>query len=110
MPCIPKPHRGHIIKDHEPGVVIDVFARYLTIKVDMITETPDIIDSLAQAKAMDQTEGGTAVLIIRPVVDKAIEVEHDDGDICVGASVDIHIGYDVINAGLALHNVLVNLD
>ena len=75
----------------------------------MITQPPDIV-SLAQAKTTDEREGGTALSIIGSVVDKAIEVAHDDWYISVGAGVDIHVTYDVLNAWLAIHNVLMQLD
>ena len=74
----------------------------------MITQPPDIV-SLAQARATDQTEGGTALPIIHSVFDKAIEVVHDDWYISVGAGVDIHVAYAVVNAWLAIQNVLVQL-
>ena len=44
------------------------------------------------------------------VIEKAIEVAQDDWYISVGAGVDIHVGYDVVNARLAVNNVLVQLD
>ena len=47
--------------------------------------------SHAQARTTDEAEGGTAQSIIGSVVDKAIEVAHDDGYSSVGAGVDIHI-------------------
>ena len=75
----------------------------------MIAQSPDIV-SLAQARGTNQTEKGTALLIIGPVVDRVIEVAHDDRYITVGAGVDIHVGYDVVNAWLAVHNILVQLD
>ena len=75
----------------------------------MIAQSPDIV-SLAPARMTDEAEGGTALSIIGSVVDKAIEVAHDDGYISVGAGVDIHVGYDVVNARLAVHNVPVQLD
>ena len=75
----------------------------------MITQLPDIV-SLGQARTTDEANGGTALSIIGSIVDKAIEVAHDDGYISVGVGVDIHVGYDVVNARLAVHNVLVQLD
>ena len=75
----------------------------------MVTQPPDIV-SLAQATTTDKAEGGTGLSVIGSVVDKAIEVSHDDGYISVGAGVDIHVGYNVVNARLAVHNVLVQLD
>ena len=57
----------------------------------MITLPPDIV-SLAQARTTDEAGGGRALSIIWSVVDKAIEVAHDDGYISVGAGVDIHVG------------------
>ena len=75
----------------------------------MITQPPDIV-SLAQARTTHEAEGGTALSIIGSVVDKAIEVAHDDGYSSVGVGVEIHVGYDVVNARLAVHNVLVQLD
>ena len=74
----------------------------------MIAQSPDIV-TLAQARTTDEVEG-TALSSIWPVVDKVIKVAHDDGYISVGAGVDIHIGYDVVNARLAVYNVLVQLD
>ena len=77
----------------------------------MITQPPDIlVVSLAQARTTEEGEGGTALSIIGPVIDKAIEVAHDDGYISVGVGVDIHGGYNVVNARLAVHNILVQLD
>ena len=75
----------------------------------MITAPPDIVN-LAQARTTNEAEGGTVLSLIASVVDKAIEVAHDDGYISVGAGVDIHVGYDVVNARVAIHNVLVQLD
>ena len=75
----------------------------------MITEPPDMV-SLAHARTTDEAEGGTALSIIGSVVDKTFEVEHDDWYISVGAGVDIHVGYDAVNARLAIDNVLVQLD
>ena len=57
----------------------------------MIAQSPDIV-SLARARMTDEAEGGTALSIIWLIVDKAIEVAHDDGYIFVGAGVDIHVG------------------
>ena len=57
----------------------------------MIAQSPDIV-SLGPARMTDEPEGGTALSIIGSVVDKAIEVAHDDGYICVGAGVDIDVG------------------
>ena len=56
----------------------------------MITQPPDIV-SLAQARTTEEAEGGIALSIIGSVVDKAIEVAHDDGYISVGWGVDIHV-------------------
>ena len=75
----------------------------------MIAQSPDIV-SLARARTTDEAEGGTALSIIGPGIDKASEVARDDWYISVGVGVDIHIGYDVVNARLAVHNVLVQLD
>ena len=75
----------------------------------MITPPPDVV-CLAQARTADKAEGGTALSIIGPAIDKAIEVAHDDWYISVGAGVDIQVGHDVVNARLAVHNVLVQLD
>ena len=75
----------------------------------MITQPPDIV-SLAQARTTDEAEGGTALSVIGSFVEKVIEVAYDDRYISVGAGVDIHVGYDVINARLAVHNLLVQLD
>ena len=75
----------------------------------MITQPPNIV-SLAQARTTGEAEGGTALSIIGSIVDKAIKVAHDDGYISVGAGVDIHVGYDVVNARPAVDNVLVQLD
>ena len=75
----------------------------------MIAQSPDIV-SLAQARTTDEAEGGTALWIIGSVVDQAIEVAHDDGYITVGAGIDIHVWYNVVNGRLAVDNVLVQLD
>ena len=74
----------------------------------MIAQSPDIV-SHAQDRTTDEAEG-TALSSIWSVVDKAIEVAHDDGYISIGAGVDIQVGYDVVNARLAVHNVLVQLN
>ena len=75
----------------------------------MITQSPEIV-SLAQARTTDEAEGGLALSIIGSFVDKAIEVAHDDGYISVGAGVDMHVGYDVLNTRLAVQNVVEQLD
>ena len=75
----------------------------------MITQPFDIV-SLAQTRATNKTEGGTTLAIVRPVVDKAIKAADDDGNLAIGAGVDIHVGYDVVNASLTIHNLVVCLD
>ena len=75
----------------------------------MIAQSPDIV-SLARARTTDKSEGGTALSIMGPVIEKSIEVGHDYSYISVGAGIDIHVGYDVVNARLAVPNVLVQLD
>ena len=75
----------------------------------MITQPLDIV-GLAQARATDQTARWTLLSIIRPVIDKAIGVAHDDRYLLVAARVDILVGYDVINARLVINNILVHLN
>jgi len=75
----------------------------------MITQPSDIV-SLAHTRPTDQTEEGAALVIGQSVVDKAIKVSVDDGYIAIECSVEILIGDDIIDAGLAIHKVLVCLD
>ena len=75
----------------------------------MITQPSDKV-GLAHTRPTDQAEGGTALSIMGPVIEKAIEVAYDDSYISVGAGGDIHVGYDVLNASLTIHNVLVCLN
>jgi len=49
----------------------------------MIAQPSEIV-SLAQTRSTYQTEGGTALAIVRSVVDKVIEVSVDDGYIVIG--------------------------
>jgi len=75
----------------------------------MITQPPDIV-SLAQPRSTNQTEGGTALAIVRSSVDKAIKVSGDAGYISIGAGVDILKGHNFIHMGLAIHKVLLSVD
>jgi len=75
----------------------------------MLTQPSDIV-SPSKTQSTDQTKGGTALVIVRSVVDQAIKVSVDDGYIPIGVGVDIIIGFNVIDACLARHKVLVCLD
>jgi len=75
----------------------------------MVTQPSDIV-SLPQTRSTNETKGGTALAIVRSVVDEAVKVSVDDLYIPIGAGIDILIGHDVIHACLAIHKVLVRLD
>ena len=75
----------------------------------MITQPSDMV-GLAQTQATNQTEGGTPLAIVRPVVDKVIKVAQNDRNLAIGAGDDISVGYNVVKVSLTIHDVLVCLD